>query len=86
MLIEQVFEFQLRGSRSLGRRRTCTPKTGYFYYKTKIYKENLQVDYYLLLKNCRRQCILLYPNWAKSLTNFNPKMHDFKRVLDLNYK
>ena len=24
------------------------------------------------------------PTWAKSLTKFNPKMQDFKRVLDLN--
>ena len=26
------------------------------------------------------------PTWAKSLTKFNPKMQDFKRVLDLNCK
>ena len=28
--------------------RTCTPTTGYFHVKTKISKENLQVDYLLL--------------------------------------
>ena len=29
---------------------------------------------------------LLPPTWAKSFTKFNPKMQDFKRVLDLNCK
>ena len=29
---------------------------------------------------------LAFPAWAKSLTKFNPKMQDFKRVLDLNCK
>ena len=27
-----------------------------------------------------------FPTWAKSLTKLNPKMLDFKRVLDLNCK
>ena len=27
---------------------------------------------------------LTSPTWAKLLTKFNPKMQDFKRVLDLN--
>ena len=30
-----------------------------------------------------RQCTVLSPPWAKSLTKFNPKMQDFKDVLDL---
>ena len=30
--------------------RTCTLATGYFHVKAKITKENLRVDYYLLLK------------------------------------
>ena len=34
----------------------------------------------------RRQCTLLSPTWAKSFTTFNPKMHDFKRVLNLTCK
>ena len=38
--------------------------------------------YYLLLKYCRRQCSLLLLTWANSLTKFNPKMQDFKRVLN----
>ena len=34
------------------------------------------------LKYCRRQLTLLSPTWTKSLTKFNPKMQDLKRVLD----
>ena len=33
-----------------------------------------------------RQCTLLHPTWAKSLTKFNPKVQDFKDVSDLNCK
>ena len=67
MLIEQNIEFELRGSEPPGR--TCTPITGYFHEKTKISKENLRVDYYFLLKYCRRQCSLLSPSGQnKSLT------------------
>ena len=42
--------------------RTVTPIDAYFYDKTKISKENLQVDYYLRLKYCRKQCALLLPS------------------------
>ena len=84
MLIEQIIEFKLRWPGPHGR--TYIPTTGYFHDKTKICKETLQVDYYFLLKCCRRQCTLLPPTWAKSLTRFNPKMQNFKRVLDLNCK
>ena len=66
MLIEQIIELQLRGPGPPGG--TCTPITSYFHDKTKISKENLRVDYYLLLKCGKRQCTLLPPNWTKSLT------------------
>ena len=46
--------------------------------------ENIRLDCYLLLKYYRRQCTLLSPTRAKSLTKLNLKMQDFKRVLDLN--
>ena len=46
MLIEQIIELQLRGPEPLDR--TCTPITGYVHDKTKIFTENLRVDYYLL--------------------------------------
>ena len=80
MLIGQIFE--LRGPGSAGR--IYTPTTGCFHDKTVISKENIRLDCYLLQKYCRRQCTLLSPTWVKSLTNLNPKMQDFKRVLDLN--
>ena len=66
MLIEQFIEFQLRGPGPPGL--TCTAITGLLHDKTKILKENLRVDYYLLLKYWRRLCALLSPTWAKSLT------------------
>ena len=58
MLIERIIGFELRGLRLPGR--ICTPITAYFHEKTKISTENLRVDYYLLTKYCRRQCLLLY--------------------------
>ena len=82
MPIEQIIEFELRGPGPPGR--TCTPITGCFYEKTKISKENVGVDYSLLLKYVRRQCTLFLRTCAKSLTKFNTKMQDFKDVLDLN--
>ena len=85
MLIERIIELQLRGPGPPGR--TCTSIAGYFHDKTKISKENLPVDYHLLLKCCQRQCTLLPPTWTRSLTiKFNSKMQDVKRVLDLNCK
>ena len=45
MLMEQIIEFKLSEP---GPGRLCTPKTGYFYDKTKISKANLWVNYYLL--------------------------------------
>ena len=66
MLIEQIFEVQLKGPGPPGR--TCTPITRSLNNKTKILKENLRVDYYLLLKYWRRQGALLTPTWTKSLT------------------
>ena len=82
MLIELIIEFELRGPGPPGR--TRTPITDYFHDKTKISKENLRMDYYLLLKYCTRQCALLPPTWAKLLTKLSTKMQDIKRFLDLN--
>ena len=80
MLIEQIFE--LRGLGLPGR--ICTLTTGCFHDKTIISKENIRLDCYLLLKYSMWQCTLLPLTRAKSLTKFNPKMQDYKRVLDLN--
>ena len=76
MFIEQTIKFEFRRLVPLGR--VCIPATGYVYDKTKISKENLRVDYYLLLKYCSRQCTLLSPTRAKLLTKFNTKVQDFK--------
>ena len=85
-MIEQTIKLQLRGPRPPGR--IYTPITGYFHDKTKISKENLLVDYYLLLKCSKKQCALLLPTWInKSLTiKYNIRMQDVKRILDLNCK
>ena len=69
MFIEQTIKFEFRELVPLGR--ICAPAAGYFYDRTKISKENLRVDYYLLLKYCSRQCTLLSPTRAKSLTYGN---------------
>ena len=61
MLIEQIIEFEFEFSNIFTG--TCIPTTGYLYEKTKIFKENLRVDYYLLLKYCTRQCTLISPTW-----------------------
>ena len=66
MLIEQIIELQLRGPWPPDQ--TCTLITGYFHNKTKISKENLQVDYYLLLKCSKRQCALLIPPYLDQIT------------------
>ena len=74
MLIEQIIEHPLKGPGSPGR--TCTP-----------FKKNLRVDYYLLLKCCKRQCTLLpLPGPNHLQLKFNSEMQDLKRVLDLNCK
>ena len=55
-----------------------------FYEKTKIFRKNFRVDYYLQQKYCTSQRNLISPTWAQSLAKFNPKVQDFKRGLDLN--
>ena len=57
MPIEQIIEFKLMGPGPPSC--TCTPTTGYFHDKRKIFKENLRMDYYLLLKYCTSQSTLL---------------------------
>ena len=76
MFLEQTSKFECRGLVPISR--INTPAIGYFYDKTKISKENIRVDYYLLLKYCSRQCALLSPTWVKSLTKFNTIMQGFK--------
>ena len=46
MLVEQIIEFELSESGLPGRIRT--PTTCYFYDKTKIFKEYLRMDYFII--------------------------------------
>ena len=83
MFIEEIIELQLRGLGPPGR--TRIPITGELHDKTKISKENLRVDYYLLLKFCRRQCAFLPLHGPNHLQlKFYTIMQDFIRVLDFN--
>ena len=70
-MTEQIIEFKLTGPGPPGRTYTLT--NGYFCDETRISNKNIQVDNYLQLKYCTRQCTLLSPTWAKSLSNFIPK-------------
>ena len=72
MLIGQIIKVKWRGPGPPGR--TCTSIIAYVHGKMKIYKENLRVDYYLLLKYYSRQCALLSPIWVNSRTKFSYKM------------
>ena len=79
MLFEEITEFKLRrpGPPSC----TRTSKT-FFYDRIKISQGKYSSDY-LLLKTLQEATYPASSTWAKSLTKFNLKMRDFKRVLDL---
>ena len=54
MLIERIIKFELDGPGTPGR--ICTSTADYFHNKTKISTVKLEVDHYLQLKYCWRQC------------------------------
>ena len=85
MLVEQIIEIELRGPGPPGR--TCTPVTGSLHDKTKILKENLRVDYYLL-QNIAGGNVPYFPLHGPNhpQLKFFPIMQDFKRVLTFNCK
>ena len=62
MMIERIIELQLRGPGPLGKRVLLQLV---IFMTKKNFKENLRVDYYLLLKCSQRQS---GPTWTKSLT------------------
>ena len=66
MLIERIIELELRGPGPSGER--VLLQLVIFITKHKSLKENLGVNYYLLLKCCTRQCTLLPPVLSKSRT------------------
>ena len=88
MLIEQIIEFEVRRARPPDR--ICTTSTiGYFCDMTKQKSLRNIIKWIILLftaKILQELNYLTSPIWAKRPTKFNPKVHDFKRVLDLNCK
>ena len=71
MLIEQSIVFELMGPRPSGR--TCIPTTGYFHDKTKISKEYLRVDFFIIYCYIITEGNVTYfplpgPNHFKNLT------------------
>ena len=80
MLIEQIIEFE---SRVLGLQVVYIPKTGYYHDKTKIFKGKSLSEWFNA-KNAAESNVRWFP-WPGQVTKFNPKMKDFKRVLDLTW-
>ena len=79
MLIEQIIEFESR---------VPGPLVGHIFLKLVIFmtkqkssKANLRV-HYLMLKMLQKAMYLDFLDLGQ-VTKFNPKMQDFKRVLDL---
>ena len=80
MLIEKIIEFESR---------VPGPLVVHIFLKLVIFmtkqnssKANLRV-HYLMLKMWHKAMYLDFPDLGQ-VTKFNPKMQDFKRVLDLN--
>ena len=80
MLIEQIIEVE---SRVPGLLVVRIPKTGYFHNKIKIFKAKFSSEWFKA-KNVAESKVPWLP-WPGQVTKFNPKMQDFKRVLDLTW-
>ena len=83
MLIEQIIEFQLRG---LGPLAVRVLFKWLFSWQNKNLQGKFWSELLFTAQILQEAMYLASPTWAKSLTKFNPKMQDFKRVLDLNCK
>ena len=81
MLIEQIIEFESRVPGTLVVHRPIFLKLIIFMTKQKSFKANLRV-HYLMLKMLQKAMYLDFPDLGQ-VTKFNPKIQDFKRVLDL---
>ena len=57
-----------------------------FLWKNKNFKERFSSGLLFIAEILHEAMYLNFPTWAKSLTKFNPKMQDFKHVLNLNCK
>ena len=84
MLIEHIIEFELRGACPPDR--TCALRVVIFMTKNKNLKEKFSNGLLFTAKILLEAMYFTFPTWTKSLTKFNSKMQDFKRVLDLNCK
>ena len=80
MLIEQIVEVESRVPRLLV---VHISKTGYFHDKTKIFKGKSLSEWFNA-KNVAETKVPWLP-WPGQVTKWNPKMQDFKRVLDLTW-
>ena len=80
MLIEQIIEVEWKVPGLLV---VHVPKTGYFHDKTKIFKGKFSSEWFNA-KNVAESNVPWIP-WLGQATKFNPKMQDFKRVLDLTW-
>ena len=78
MPIEQISEVESRLPELLV---VHIPKTGCFYDKTKIFKGKSSSEWFND-KNVEQSNVPCFPKPGQ-VTKFNPKMQDFKRVLDL---
>ena len=81
MLIEKVIEFESRVLEPLVVH--IFLKLLIFMTKQKSSKANLRV-HYLMLKMLQKAMFLDFPDLGQ-VTKFNPKMQEFKRVLDLTW-
>ena len=81
MLIEQIIEFELRMPRPLEVH--VFLKLAIFMTKQKSLRQYNRLKYYLMLNILLKAMYRDSLTWAKSLTKFDPKMQNFKRVLDL---
>ena len=84
MLIEQVFEFQLKGSGPPGRKYAL--QLIIFITKQNNDVQGKFSSGIVFTKILQEVMYLTSPTWAKSLIKFNTKMQYFYLVLDLNCK
>ena len=78
MFIEQIIEVE---SRVPGLLVVHIPKTGYFHDQTKIFQGKSSSESFNA-KNVAKSNVPWFP-WQSQVTKLNPKMQDFKGVLDL---
>ena len=81
MLIKQIIKFELRMPRPLVVH--IFLKLAIFMTKQKSPRQNHRLKYHFMLNILQKAIYRASLTWAKSLTKFNSKMQNFKRVLYL---